>query len=371
MVSARPEPFRALIEQALRSQEQPGGNVDATVAPLFRLEPRRALDPDPAHTPCRARAGSPPPRMVNFIDDDTHPGAFSSACDSVRTTHSGSTRSGSTRSGSQSDHYRLQLDFDDTPARPLPALATLEPLPLARDVLGEALGQARALAARGAALVDPRSVEEGPQLVEDLDVLELPYPREDTAAHAARSSQDLDLDLDDLGAIPDLDGIARALGLRGVADISIGSDEGAPLEFVPTSSPGSYGAEPPAHEAAAPAVAAASWVKPAEGDESAFVHTSAVIRPPPRTRPQVPVIVRIPSRPRVSAAARALARKLYLNALDELGRGDKAMAIDNLRYAVDTDDTEPLYKDLLAQLERGPKAKARSASASAGAQPRG
>jgi hypothetical protein len=275
---------------------------------------------------------APPPRVMQVLGDDvTIPGLSPASSNS----------SSSGKLLSQSELYRLQLEFEDTPARPLPALASLQPMPLLPSSLGEALERAKLTSG------------EGPALVEDHAMLAEPM------GLAGVESTDLNRlgQLDDLEGIEDLDALARALGLKSVADVSIPSGDGAPV--VADDEPADVPPPPkPVDRAEISHIRRAAIIAAlGEGDDS-FLNGSG----PAPTRPAlqakaaaVPVIVRIPSRPKVSAEAREQARKLYLAAVDELSKGDKVGAIGHLKLALHYDDGVQLYRDLLAQLERNTK----------------
>lgn len=232
-----------------------------------------------------------------------------------------------------SDQYRLQLEFEDTPARPLPRIAFVPPPPLP------------------------------------------PSAKKAMKAPAAPAPE-----LGELEAIDDLEAMARALGLDGVGDVSIPSLEGAPVFQMADediSLPDLTAAAMLAGErddlddfddldeleGTAP-TRATSDVRRALALE-ALDHSIETAFPEKRvsleggvTRPALsagkavtPVIVKIPSRPKVSLEARERARRLYLEAIDKLGTGDRTAAVLHLRLAIDYDDGIPLYRDLLSQLE--------------------
>lgn len=242
-----------------------------------------------------------------------------------------------------SDQYRLQLEFEDTPARPLPRIAFVPPPPLPPSA---------------------KKVAKAP------------------AAPAA--------ELGELEAIDDLEAMARALGLDGVGDVSIPSLEGAPVFQMAdeeislpdlTAAAELFGERDDLDDLddfddlddlddGAP-TRAASDVRRAlalealdHSIETAFPEKRASLEGP-ATRPALsarkavtPVIVKIPSRPKVSLEARERARRLYLEAIEKLGTGDRTAAVLHLRLAIDYDDGIPLYRDLLSQLEahtKGPR----------------
>ncbi|HEY4223920.1 MAG TPA: hypothetical protein VGO62_21340 [Myxococcota bacterium] len=255
---------------------------------------------------------APPPKLMRVLDDPTIPGMAPVSSSTSQST----SQSGRVRFERSSDSYRLQ-EFEDTPARPLPALASLVPMPV----------EAHVLPGHGAAPIA------------EVDML------------AGVQSTDLNR-LDELEAIADLDSLARALGLKSVVDVSIPSDEGEPVvDPLVAHLETSFDASLPPRQMSA--VRRAAVMKALGEDEG----TSQ-----PRQRPKLaangavnPIIVKIPSRPKVSAQARAQARNLYLSAVDELAKGDSTGAIGHLQLAIHYDDSIELYRDLLAQLERSSK----------------
>src|SRR5205823_5952117 len=64
---------------------------------------------------------APAPRIVQVLDENTIPGM---------SPLSSSSSSGSRAITRGADFYKLHLEFEDTPARPLPALASLLPMPV-------------------------------------------------------------------------------------------------------------------------------------------------------------------------------------------------------------------------------------------------
>jgi hypothetical protein len=79
-----------------------------------------SLPPTAPTTTSSVLRSAPVPKLMTVLDEVTIPGM------SIPSSNNSST-SGKTRS---SDFYRLQLEFEDTPARPLPALASLLPMPV-------------------------------------------------------------------------------------------------------------------------------------------------------------------------------------------------------------------------------------------------
>jgi hypothetical protein len=277
-------------------------------APVSLPSPPRGV-PRPPPLPKRAAKATahaaPAPKMVQFLDENTIPGDVPISSPS----HSSSSE--------RRDAYRLHLEFDDTPARPVPALASLLPMPVEPHEL---------LVGEPPPLVDPEQLGG----VESTDLHRL----------------------DELEGIEDLDLLAQALGLRSVADVSIPSDEGEPVsDLFPA-----HDSLPPRRlsDEGASAVRRAAVMKALGEDEGdAQPSSSPGVRPKLAAKGAVsPVIVKIPTRPKVSAQARAQARSLYLTAVEEIGRGDKQNAMGHLKLAVHYDDGVELYRDLLAQLER-------------------
>lgn len=308
------------------------------------LQPVATVAPPPVLT-------APPPRIVQFLgDESTLPGLSPSS--SLSSSSSSSSSSG--RVLNQSDLYRLQLEFEETPARPLPAHASLKPLPLAGSALGEAFERARGSGSEAPALVDADPLEH--ELNAELEAL---------GALGLGGLESTDLNrLDELEGIEDLDALARALGLKSVTDISLPSgalSSGAGAPVLADDEPAPDGSEPRRELRPSEVTAirrAAILAALGDGKESVFTsnegRTITATRPALQARSAaVPVIVRIPSRPKVSAEAREQARKLYLSALEELGKGDKIGAVGHLKLAIHYDDSHPLYRDLLAQLEKG------------------
>lgn len=306
--------------------------------PLPAMKPKARREATCAPAPV-LNEGAPAPRVVQFLgDENTLPGL------------SPGPRSSSSSSGKVvqlSDQYRLQLEFEDTPARPLPRVSFVPPPPL------------------------PAAAKK--------------------AGKAAASAE-----LRELEIIDDLDEVAHALGLDGVGDVSIPSLEGLPILSRPDDELDlqdlSGEAEAiededededlfvgrAAHEVrralAEEARRSAEAMELADdhaGDlaEEIREHTVETIFPERRgsrdsgvTRPALsagkavtPVIVKIPSRPKVSVEARERARRLYLDAVEKLGKGDRTAAVLHLKLAIDYDDGIPLYRDLLSQLEGTPK----------------
>lgn len=307
--------------------------------PLPAAKPKARPEATCAPAPVLSE-GAPVPRMVQFLgDENTLPGV------------SPGPRCSSSSSGKVvqlSDQYRLQLEFEDTPARPLPRVSFVPPPPL------------------------PAAAKK--------------------AAKAAASAE-----LRELEIIDDLDDVAHALGLDGVGDVSIPSLEGMPLLSRPDdeldlpdlsgeaealededlfASPGAArGAADEVRRALAEearrSAEGAEGMDDFAGDlaEEIREHTVETVFPERRssrdsgaTRPALsagkavtPVIVKIPSRPKVSVEARERARRLYLEAVEKLGKGDRTAAVLHLKLAIDYDDGIPLYRDLLSQLEGTPK----------------
>lgn len=285
----------------------------------------------PTLSPVADRA--PPPRIAQILDDATAP--------SLRVVTSASEPHVSTSQVSRlQDLYRLQLDFEDTPARPLPKNASA------------------VLASHDADATLRLSVEQVLALQRQLL----------SQRSAPASLVDLrDADLSDLEAIPDLDALAQALGFKNVADCSIPSYEGAPVDDaddpdasdeLPTLAPqhvvrlrSSLDSTPPGMTAEALRQAFATEPPdPREATNADVTPARPALRRARATTEQ-PVIVRIPSRPKVSAAARAQAHKLYIAAVEELAKGDRVGALGHLRLAIHYDEAMPLYTELLAQLE--------------------
>lgn len=328
------------LEAPIALSHVPDGSSDAP----------RPLPKKPSTTPPVAVASpppvlsAPPPRIMQ-VPEDTLPSLSSSS----------SSSSSSGKFLTQSDLYRLQLEFEDTPARPLPAHASVKPLPLVSASLGEALDRARGISSEAPALVDADHLDSLEQLVGD------------EAFEALRGLESPDLQ--ELEGIEDLDALARALGLKSVSDISISSIDGAPVFADDELGSGrraraSQEGGAPVRELGPAEVTAIrrAAILAALGEGKETVFTSSEGAPITATRPAlqartaaVPVIVRIPSRPRVTAAAREQGRKLYLRAVEELGKGDKSAAVVHLKLAISHDDGVQLYRDLLAQLVKGTK----------------
>jgi hypothetical protein len=318
--------------------------VSPTAAPTALAVPAPiaiAVAAPPARPITVTGVSAPPPRVMQFLSDDTMPGTSPiSSPGSALGSHPGSSPSGRGLV-SQSELYRLQLEFEDTPARPLPALASLHPLPIP-SMLDEALERAKVISSEGPALVD--AVELG-----------------EAIGLAGVESTDLNR-LDELEGIEDLDSLARALGLKSVCDSSIPSGDGAPvrLDDEPADE---LPPEAPVRELNAAEVSAirraAIMAALGDGKETVFASGEGpAVGPRPAlaaSSAAVPVIVRIPARPKVSAEAREQARRLYLSALEELGKGDKTGAVGHLKLAIHYDDGVQLYQDLLAQLEKTSK----------------
>lgn len=266
--------------------------------PAARPKPRVAARIEPLAThapPPMLSDAAPPPRVLQVLgEENTIPGLppapRSSSSDKV------------TR---PSDLYRLQLEFEDTPARPLPRVAFVPPPPL------------------------PPSAKRPPK-----------------KGSAPRSADALD-DLHELEAIDDLRAMAKALGLDGVGDVSIPSLEGMPV-LETTASTAPLPSFPEFEERFANSV------------ETVFPEKRSGHAGAKATRPALsggkavsPVIVKIPSRPKVSLEERERARRLYLSAVDLLGKGERAAAVQHLHLAIERDDGIPLYRDLLEHLEGG------------------
>lgn len=295
--------------------------------PALKAQP--ALKTPPAREAVRA----PPPRIAAFLDDTTSPGL----------------RDSSSGSGKIADLYRLQLEFEDTPARPLPRNASLAPLPTSDTETTRPLDPATLRALQAATASPHASVPGRLAGLESADLL-----RVDMAQ------------LEDEDGIADLDMLARAMGLRGVSDVSIPSLEGAPLASDPDEPAAPDDAEllTPPLGGPAPVTFSGSGRRAIvmqalqDGHESVFPGGAGErgqdeARPAlPVQRAVTPVIVKIPSRPRVTVQNRERARSLYLSAVENLAKADRVAAIDNLRLAVELDDGNPLYPELLRQLER-------------------
>ena len=265
---ARPEPFRALLEEA--------GVV----------WPARPADHDlfaDARDASATQLDAPPPRSLAVLGGDTTlPGLLYASSDHGQVV-------------SHSDLYRLRLELTDTPARPLPALASL-------SIVSAGVGD------------------------EEL---------------AGVCSTDLNR-LDELEGIEDLETMARAMGLTGLA-VSI--PDGLPVDDEPSLPPLS------------PSVVRRARVSAAlgNGSESIFLPDSTEdlpARPSLPARTNTPVIVRIPAHKLVSEEARARGRKLYLSAIDELTRGDRVGAVGHLELAIQYDKDVRLYQDLLQQVAK-------------------
>lgn len=286
--------------------------------PLPAAKPKSRPAPVATHAPAPVLSDVVPvPRVVQVMgDDNTIPGL------------SPGSRSSSSSSGKvlqQSDQYRLQLEFEDTPARPLPRIAFVPPPPL------------------------PPSAKK--------------------AAKAPAAAPDLG----DLENIDDLQAMARALGLDGVGDVSIPSLEGLPIPLALDDEDISL----PDLTASAElfddgdvfaSASVASDVRRALAEELLDISQETAF--PERRSSQeggtprpallagkavTPVIVKIPSRPKVSMESRERARRLYLEAVEKLAKGDRTAAVLHLKLAIDYDDGIPLYRDLLAQLEGTPR----------------
>lgn len=284
------------------------------------VRPRPRVEPVATHAPPPMMSeAAPPPRVLQVLgEENTIPGLppapRSSSSDKVART---------------SDRYRLQLEFEDTPARPLPRVAYVPPPPL------------------------PPSAKRPPM-----------------APAAAPKSTDVLADLQELEAIDDLRAMAKALGLDGVGDVSIPSLEGLPvLDDAPgtvalPSLPELDQLIEPAPRKPRPSEVRRALVLEALDDsvEAVFPDKRAGAGSAPAPRPALgggrvvaPVIVKIPSRPKVSLEARERARRLYLSAVDLLGKGERTAAMQHLRMAIELDDGIQLYRDLLEHLA-GPAA---------------
>lgn len=282
------------------------------------LPPRKPLPPHVVPVQAPRAAAAPVPKILGVLGDDvTIPGMSPVS-------------SGNGQVISHAELYRLQLEFEDTPARPLPALASLFPLPVFVAPVA------------AAAFVDAaeRSVaEDGEQRL------------------AGVYSTDLHR-LEELEGIEDLDALAQAMGLKSM-EVSI--PDGLPLDEI--SLPPRSISLPTLRRRDSEVHRARVHAALGDGSESVFLddttieglpvaRTSVPSRPPLPARATSPVIVRIPARPKVSPEARARARKLYLSAVDELTRGDRDGAIGHLKLAVHYDDAVPLYQDFLRQLTK-------------------
>jgi hypothetical protein len=334
--SHKPRPVSALSPKHELKSAAPPADVPAPMnfprpPPLPKRGPAlKAKAPAPVVVPAQGPAPvrvadrAPPPRISALLDD-TNPSLRDSS---------------SSGSGKIADLYRLQLEFEDTPARPLPRNASLPPLPVDDRVTQPMPQDALHALARG----NRRSFE-----------FSSPSALSDEVAPLHEGEHRLaDGHLIDEDGIADLDALARAMGLRGIGDVSIPSLDGQPvaddasLDDIPTLTTG-----PLSEEARRARVLEALG----EGKESVFVSKEG--EPVDDTRPALqaattakPVIVKIPARPRVSAENRERARRLYLTAVDALAKADRVGAIGQLRLAMEIDDGNPLYPELLRQLEK-------------------
>jgi hypothetical protein len=323
---ARAEPFRTLLEEARVTESS--GSASSSPGVAQHLEPAtpagrtpergrrvpsvplRFAPPDSAPRPLRAPPVPATPaataaavwllqelELEATIPTLTAPArsvpVSSEALRSSETPHASD-------AGAHAELYRLQLEFEDTPARPLPALASLFPVPVLQAP---------------SATTTPAFVDDGDAPGADASSLE---------------------ELEELEGIEDLDALAKGLGLKGI-EVSI--PDAAPVDDEPPL--------PPAMTSDGPRLLIEDTLV-----EKRLATTSSPPRPPPLVRTATPVIVKIPSRPKVSTEARARARKLYLSAVDELTRGDRASAIGHLKLAVACDDGVPLYQDFLQQLTK-------------------
>ncbi len=267
---------------------------------------------------------APEPRVLQVLgEENTIPGL-------EPTTRSSS----SGKAARTSDRYRLQLEFEDTPARPLPRVAYVPPPPL------------------------PPAGKRPPK----------------TGGVPHKSAEVL-ADLHELEAIDDLRAMAKALGLDGVGEVSIPSLEGLPVADVGVGTL-ALPLLPELHElgvhddtdvrASAPRSSASAMRAALEreamadsaativGQSAACELTSNDELPRPAlacAKAVTPVIVKIPSRPKVSLESRERARRYYLDAVDLLGKGERAAAVQHLHMAIEHDDAIPLYRDLLEHLE--------------------
>lgn len=286
--------------------------------PLPKGKPKERSAPVATHAPPPALSEAPEPRMLQVLgEENTIPGLAPTA----RSSSSG-------KVSRTSDLYRLQLEFEDTPARPLPRVSFVPPPPLPP-------------AARRAAQPDA----------------------------APPKSAEVLADLHELEAIDDLRAMARALGLDGVGDVSIPSLEGlpvadmargtAPLPLLPELDELSAGddnthGDPVRPSASAMRAALEREVLDDDVEATLPGRSAAELTPRPGlacAKAVTPVIVKIPARPKVSLESRERARRYYLDAVDLLGKGERAAAVQHLRMAIEYDDAIPLYRDLLEHLE--------------------
>lgn len=229
--------------------------------------------------------------------------------------------------------YKLQLEFEDTPARPLPALASLLPLPVLAPTLSP---DAPVAPAATAPLVDA-----------------------DAARLGGVESTDLNR-LEELEGIEDLDALAQAMGLRSYHEISIPDGEPVAAEAAEAEEVGDDDILDEQPRMTSDVRRARVHAALGDGREDVFLDDEKTIeglpvivsRPPLPARAAKPVIVKIPARPKVSLEARNQARKLYLTAVDELAKGDKVAAIGHLKLAIHYDDGVPLYQDFLKHLTK-------------------
>ncbi len=285
--------------------------------PLPAAKPKERAERVATHAPPPTLSEvAPEPRVLQVLgEENTIPGL-------TPTTRSSS----SGKVARTSDLYRLQLEFEDTPARPLPRVAFVPPPPL------------------------PPAAK-----------------RQAKASTAQPKSAEVLADLHELEAIDDLRAMAKALGLDGVGEVSIPSLEGLPVLDADELSPalpllpeldelGVAHAPDDAQRPSAAAMRAALEREVLDDVDDATMPALPAGEATPRPalacgKAVTPVIVKIPSRPKVSLESRERARRYYLDAVDLLGKGERAAAVQHLLMAIEHDDAIPLYRDLLEHLE--------------------
>jgi len=306
--------------------------------PPRRMKPKYALVP----LTLVPRAWSQPePRMLQVLAADQKDATAENTDPSLTGSSSGfmfrfsgppsSTRGVGAREAGQRD---IELNRP-APPRPLPPLASLVPMP-AESVLDEALERVQ------------RITREAPVVSDGID-----FSSEDTDSFR----------LEDIESIQDLDSLAKSLGLKGVADASVPSGdgvvvsgEGAAVIDAPSDRLTIRELGPEEMNAIRSAAVFRSLGKTEAdgGKEDVFASSSDWMRRPrpalPAKNAAVPVIVKIPPRPKVSQKAREQARRLYLTAVEMLGQGDRVGALSKLNLAITYDDGVPLYQELRAQL---------------------